>query len=455
MKKKKLSFKNKNYKIACGDCLDKLKKLPTNSVDSVVTDPPYGISFMSKKWDYDVPSVEIWKEVFRVLKPGGFLLSFAGTRTHHRMAINIEDAGFEIRDMIAWVHGQGFPKSIDISKAIDKKLGKKREVLKRTITKSGGMANVNKVNKEQKFRPNNYNEHGNIFEETIPASKQAKYYYGWGTALKPCIEPIVVARKPLSEKTVSDNVLKYGTGGLNIDGCRVSHNDKNTLSRYKNKLGKEVQEGKTGIGYKKKNFGKHSKENFEKAKQGRWPGNLIHDGSEEVVKLFPNTKSGSIKKGTKYNHSNCKTMGSASGSVKSDFIGSKGSASRFFYCAKASKKERDMGLNSPEKLCGMMEDDNYPIKTGSGKVRNTKRRNYHPTVKPVALMRYLVKLVTPKKGIVLDPFMGSGTTGISAIQEGFKFIGIEKEKDYFDMCKTRLTYISNDIKKENSLKIFS
>jgi DNA modification methylase len=341
-----------------GDCLDVLRTIPDSSVDSVVTDPPYGLKFMGKKWDYNVPTVEVWTECLRVLKPGGHMLAFAGTRTQHRMAVRIEDAGFEIRDMIAWVYGSGFPKSLDVSKAIDKATGAEREV----VGQRRGAVN-----------PKGYKTDGNSqsggafadgeFDITAPATPEAQQWAGWGTALKPALEPITMARKPLAG-TVAANVLEHGTGALNVDGCRVGED---TIKTY------GVRKG-TGnaLGWSKY----ISPEDYVGvAHNGRWPANLIHDGTDEVVGLFPS--------------------------------GSTGSAARFFYCPKASKRERGEG-------------------------------NIHPTVKPVELMRYLCRLVTPPGGVVLDPFMGSGSTGMACELEGFDFIGIERESEYLEIATQRI-----------------
>lgn len=331
-----------------GDCLIEMKKLPENSVDSIVTDPPYGLSFMGKKWDYDVPSVEIWQECLRVLKPGGHLLSFAGTRTQHRMAVRIEDAGFEIRDMIAWVYGQGFPKS--------------------------------------------HNLDGD--------------WKGWGTALKPSLEPITVARKPLIG-TVVENVQEYGTGALNIDGCRVGTESRPVMVRTDTVVSANSMSGEsTG-----------ATSNGEVTNIGRWPANLIHDGSEEVTELFPQSKgfSGGGTKGAGFRgeyvngekHEN---------ELPAQVYNDSGSAARFFYCAKASKKDRNEGLPEGEK-------------------------SNHPTVKPTDLMRYLCKLVTRPGGIVLDPFMGSGSTGKAAKLEGLDFIGIELSEDYCKIAESRINAV--------------
>jgi len=406
--------------IICGDCLKELRTMEDNSVDSIVTDPPYGLSFMGKKWDYDVPSVEIWKECLRVLKPGGHLLSFAGTRTQHRMAVNIEDAGFEIRDMIAWVYGSGFPKSHNIGKAIDKRGGvnvgwfgdwlrewrkenniTQKEISKLFPSKTGGLtgcvanwelgfnmptneqfnlicktfnlpfSNLEEAerevigeykegNRETASVMNNNQSGFSSGNITAPATEEAKKWEGWGTALKPALEPITVARKPF-KGTVANNVLKWGTGGINIDESRVGTEKTVTIGRNSG--------GTYDIGL--------NNPDFRKENTGRFPANLIHDGSDEVVDLLNDS-------------------------------------ARFFYCAKASKSERNEGCEELEK------------------------GNNHATVKPTKLMQYLVRLVTPKDGTVLDPFMGSGSTGLACQNTGRGFIGIEKEEEYIKIAKARI-----------------
>jgi len=361
--------------------LETMSRLEDNSVDSIVTDPPYGLKFMGKKWDYDVPPVEVWLECLRVLKPGGYLLAFAGTRTQHRMAVRIEDAGFEIRDMIMWVYGGGFPKSHNISKAIDKNLGL---LDKREIT--------------------HYNKQGkkSIFDggKERPASLPASLWDGWGTALKPSCEPITVARKPI-EKTVVENVLKHGTGGINIDGCRVGGSG----GCRKADGGGGVGGGaKKGTGGDPNNAPTGGGENF-----GRGAANFIHDGSEEVMALFPETQSGKMNSGHK------RTTDESPNGIFGKFdvnhplsetFGDSGSAARFFYTAKASQSERGKG-------------------------------NDHPTVKPLALMRYLCRLVTPPKGIIYDPYAGSGTTIIAAIEEGFSAFGSDLDAHHCDIFNLR------------------
>ena len=399
-----------HYTLLNDDCLAALKNVPNCSIDSIITDPPYGLRFMGKKWDHDVPCVELWEECLRVLKPGGHLLAFAGTRTQHRMAVNIEDAGFEIRDMIAWVYGSGFPKSLDVSKAIDKAAGAERERM--AGPKSGGMASLNKGNASHGYRDSAYYKEGNMMLSSEPATPEAHQWQGWGTALKPALEPITVARKPLNG-TVADNVLEYGTGALNIDGCRVETESGGRPLRVTSSLRDDIEySGNSLSGRADGSLGTSLA--VGSTDLGRWPANLIHDGSDDVMNLFPQTSSGVMKAGQQRKASKGKggyCDGFPDEATSSDTYGDSGSAARFFYCAKASKKERG-------------EDNN------------------HPTVKPIELMKYLCRLVTPQKGVILDPFMGSGTTGVAARQEGFNFIGIEREPEYFNIAQSRIKEIN-------------
>jgi len=617
-----------------GDCLDQLKLIPDNSTDSIVTDPPYGLSFMGKKWDYDVPSVEIWKEVLRVLKPGGHLLSFGGTRTYHRMVLNIEDAGFEIRDQIMWIYGSGFPKSQNIALAIDKQSGAIGNRGKAFQTAGAG---------DRKDIQNTSGLIDGGYREAI--TTLAKQWQGWGTALKPANEPICLARKPISEKTVASNVLKHGTGAMNIDESRVGSESLTYTSRLSSN--KNLNDD---------NWSKIGKTMESTTSQGRWPANVIFDDfSEEVLLLKDNlpelvyklikeyfhdysemsdlrkkysdlpeqdkqneilqqgllcktveassasdvgqkaqlenkkeneqgqtvickerqgeseiqrishdsgisndshtrsSKKRSVKiqrdvpKGllcraslsdgqefgettgikrsgsphewsqkrqsntepraslcklsqegalgsderanstkiliresdvpkvwreyftpsgleVRSNHSAGKILDEQSGMLKSgghkagsivnsnhqnnamagklsslviekEILPDSGGASRFFYCAKTSKTERNAGLE------GMPLHDQYNEQkaTPNRDIREqVKVQNFHPTVKPIKLMTYLIKLITPPGGVVLDPFMGSGSTGVAAKQLGFKFVGIERDEAYFEIAKNRI-----------------
>lgn len=371
-----------------GDCLEVLRTIESASVDAIVTDPPYGLKFMGKKWDYDVPSVEVWRECLRVLKPGGHMLVACGTRTQHRMAVNIEDAGFEIRDVITWLYGSGFPKSLDVSKAIDKAAG---------ITE---------------------------WKETA-----AKQWSGWGTALKPACEFWTLVRKPL-EGTVAANVLKHGVGGINVDGCRIEVDEDEP-----NKRG-DTGGYKSGVSNATVPNAPYNSTRGATLTQGRFPANLILD--EEAAALL-DEQSGTLTSGSRAAGVR-KGMGfhGAEGDGGPAIIGNSGGASRFFYVAKASKSERNAGLEHLPTRRGGSEQFDSRWKEGVGEDRMPMNQNHHPTVKPVKLMRYLCRLITPPKGLVLDPFMGSGSTGVAAKAEGFEFVGIEREKEYFEIAQARM-----------------
>ena len=492
-----------SHQILLGDCRDLLKELPDNSIDSIVTDPPYELGFMGKSWDasgvaYDVT---VWQECLRVLKPGGHLLSFGGSRTYHRMACAIEDAGFQIRDQIMWVYGSGFPKSLNISKAIDKMDAKDEQQARRyrftawvrstgitskqineaTNTNMGGhymteasqpsvmtrehleavrhlfdnvptwveeecdirsveskqFASRDVIGTEIRFNePSGIVSVGQgqrtLFERkiTAPATAEAEEWDGWGTALKPAHEPIVLARKPL-DGTVANNVLTHGVGGINIDGCRVGRadgDDSSAGNRTATFGTQDTSSGGDGSG------------GWEQNEQGRFPANFIHDGSEEILELFPDTKGGTwnTTKGARHFNNDGEPTGYATS--KSD--SSTGSAARFFYCAKASKKDRNEGLGEfPLVKGGSMNGaetrpdrpTNHPI-----------RANHHPTVKPTDLMRYLCRLITPPNGTVLDPFTGSGSTGKAAVLEGFSFIGVEQSEEYIAIAEARIQSAKED-----------
>ena len=437
----------KKTKLMLGDNIESLKKLPDNSVDSVVTDPPYGLSFMNKKWDYDVPSVEFWTEVYRVLKPGGHILSFGGTRTYHRMVVNIEDAGFEIRDQIQWIYGSGFPKSHNIGKAVDKLEGNEREVVgieKTTYKVENTSSNSNCIVGSMNGDFSKQVDENGYMIKII--EKGTSPYEGWGTALKPANEPICVARKPLSEKSVAENVLKWGTGGINVDGCRVGSD---TIKI--NGGGRKYEDGFNG------GWNNISGENI--TNEGRFPANIIlecicddsisHDDPNCPCRLL-DEQTGYLKSGeVKPHHKKNKTANGYQGSCYGKFqnedttlkgYGDGGGASRFFYQAKVSKAERNMGLDGfEEKEIEMIGQLNNSIRE-NGTIRTTPepKKNHHPTVKPINLMSYLCRLITPEGGIVLDPFMGSGSTGISAQLEGFRFVGMEMDPDYFKIASSRI-----------------
>ena len=498
----------KEFKLHHGDCLEVLRTITANSVDAIVTDPPYGLSFMGKKWDYDVPAVEVWAECLRVLKPGGHLLAFAGTRTQHRMAVRIEDAGFEIRDMIAWVYGSGFPKSLDVSKAIDKmdaaEEQKRRRLAFAAWVRSQGVTSrqideatgtnmgdhyttaasqpaimtrehleacrhlfrdvpewVEREADQRTVESENfkrrevvgseirYNEASGIVSAgrdertlierkiTAPATDAAHQWQGWGTALKPALEPITVARKPLVG-TVAENVLAHGTGALNIDGCRIE-------GRERTDYGLANSTRSAGNTY-----GEPSASADFDASKGRWPANLIHDGSDEVVAGFPKA-DGRNPLGVKVNTASIgkATTAGIYGEALYEIEGkpgyaNTGSAARFFYCAKASKRDRDEGLEGfpttvqQSVAHGERQYGTLPYTGEQRKINPRQRANIHPTVKPTDLMRYLCRLVTPPGGTVLDCYTGSGSTGKAAILEGFNFIGIEREAEYLEIASARI-----------------
>lgn len=442
-KTKDLFFKQEKQnipesKLICGDCLIVMPTLEENSIDSIVCDPPYGLSFMGKDWDHGVPGIPFWEETLRVAKPGAFLLAFGGTRTFHRLAVAIEDAGWELRDTIMWVYGTGFPKSLNVGKAIDATIisGKSsysamadvedsKEAPLESKKDDSFISYGKEDSKQGKLR------HGARRTKTLSITDEAKQWEGWGTALKPSWEPIIVARKPI-EGTVANNVLKYGTGGLNIDDCRVEHNEDLSVNRE----GKALDTREQGWGFK----------GVSRDNKGRWPANFCHDGSDEVMSLFPQGgASGKASGSTRGKLGTQGRFGSANGNMgESCFYGDSGSAARFFYCAKASKQDRDEGCDSIDEkdivsFATANGTSNKPSSISEG--RETKYRNNHPTVKPTNLMRYLCRLVTQPGGIILDPFMGSGSTGKAAKLEGFNFIGIDLDENYVDIADKRISYI--------------
>ena len=458
-------------KVIQGDCLEKLKDLEDNSVDSIVTDPPYHLvsivkrfgkegsapakegkdgsfkrlsgGFMGKTWDgVDengkgiAYNVDMWKECLRVLKPGGHLLSFGGTRTYHRMASAIEDAGFEVRDMIEWVYSTGFPKSLNIGKAVDKLQGNEREILDYATRPDGSKPRTNVTAQSAQF--------GNSDSNDQRPTKGNSEWEGWGTALKPAHEPICMARKPLAEKTVASNVLKYGTGGINIDESRVETEDNVMVKNGVNGFAQNYKSGE-----------------YSFTTQGRFPANLIHDGSEEVRECFPETKVGARKAGQLRHTKEGDLNFTGDTYTVNNYPANEGNASRFFksiiYQAKASKSERNMGCEGLEDkaiteakgnglgrvcdICGTSQLKPCNCENNTW-VLPTNNKNNHPTVKPIALMEYLIKMVTPKGGTVLDPFAGSGSTLVAAKQNGFQYIGIELTPEYIPIIEARLNALN-------------
>jgi site-specific DNA-methyltransferase (adenine-specific) len=426
------------FDLHLGDCLEVMPTLAADSVDSIVSDPPYGLSFMGKGWDHGVPGQSFWAEALRVAKPGAHLLAFGGTRTYHRLACSIEDAGWEIRDCVMWVYGSGFPKSHDVSKAIDKAAGAERE---RGPMKRGGERLVSLVDGKRNGNGTWGDESGRDPYTSLPATDAARQWSGWGTALKPAWEPIIVARKPLVG-TVAENVLTHGTGGINVDGCRVGTNGEKP-SGSGDRRGGAIYAQDEWTRTRMANGGNVTHD------AGRWPANLIHDGSEEVVGLFPQTSSGNVKP-----YAKATRQGNAYGRQPKTSTfqrdGDTGSAARFFYCSKASKADRDEGCDGLE-IKQTVGGGGLTAAGGAYGSIKAPARNHHPTVKPTSLMRYLCRLVTPPGGVVLDPFMGSGSTGKGAMLEGFGFIGIEREAEYLEIARARIDAAT---KSDNALPLF-
>lgn len=422
-----------SWQVLQGDCREVMNTLADNSVDAIVTDPPYELGFMGKSWDrkgiaYDVA---VWSECLRVLKPGGHLLAFGGSRTYHRLACAIEDAGFEIRDQIQWLYASGFPKSLDVSKAIDSAAGAERQ--------AAGV-NPNLQGRTVEHVGNNYGRGVKVEQRrglnlTAPATSAARQWNGWGTALKPAHEPIVMARKPLIG-TVAENILKWGTGGINVDGCRV-HGAKGNGNWH----GSCEQRPEDIFG------GGWNEQRTEQNELGRWPANVIHDGSGEVLAAFPDAPG---QQGDLSGHSKDRLSKGIFGDMKAarDALArlDEGSAARFFYCAKADQQDRNEGCEHLERK--VADTTHKRPRTELDDPRRagvTPRKNHHPTVKPADLMRYLCRLVTPPGGLVLDPFCGSGSTGKAALMEGLRFIGIELEPEYVELAQLRIGSVKQQL----------
>lgn len=447
----KLYSKNDYYKLYQGSMLDMLEVIGYETIDSIVTDPPYELNFMNKEWDNSGIAFQTntWKKCYELLKPGGYLLAFGGSRTFHRIACAIEDAGFEIRDTIMWLYGSGFPKSMNIGLAIDKKLGLQGQ-------RGVGGFNVGGIQEQQNRKAKLY------IGSTSDGSKKEAYqdyksdlskkWAGYGTALKPSFEPIIVARKPFKGSLV-DNVLEYGVGGINIDECRIESEERTIPIHSQDKKEDTTM------------FSLHPTIQHERmhTTEGRFPANTIltYDETDfhEVCGGFPYTK-GEIGRAGRKNGGNYNASSYKVGVVTDYGLKDSGSASRYFYCAKASKKDRDEGLEKFEEKNMRIEQNRKIHSAGCEYIENGKlkqnphlqssiKKNIHPTVKPTELMQYLVRLVTPKGGVVLDPFNGSGSTGKAVIYEnrerdkGYKYIGIELNEEYLNISKARIEYVCN------------
>ncbi len=426
------------WKVLAGSCLDLLLELDDCSIDAVVTDPPYELGFMGKSWDSSgiAYNVEVWKQCLRVLKPGGHILAFGGSRTWHRLAVAVEDAGFELRDSIAWIYGSGFPKSLDVSKAIDKAAGAEREVVTATVVDIFG------EREEDKKKLDIASTHdriamGNGWKgeviETIATTADAKKWQGWGTALKPAFEPVVVGRKPLIG-TVAANVLQWGVGGLNIDGTRIGTEQRKTWSAG-------------AANYKVSNA-----EPWKDTKHmvtGRWPSNVMLD---EYTAGLVDEQSGITKSAASMRGSGGGTEHIGQLSSRKDSLrghNDSGGASRFFYVAKANKRDRNEGLDDLEAQRHSDREKNDGVGGDNPRNRsNQAKQNFHPTVKPTDLMRNLIRLVTPLGGTVLDPFTGSGSTGKAAILEGMQFVGCELTPEYLPIIQGRIDWAVEQVKAE-------
>ena len=412
------------WQVINGNSAEILKTYPDNSFDCVVTDPPYGINFLGKSWDSNTGDREVYEQCLRVLKPGGHLLAFSAARTYHHLAMTVETVGFEIRDQIMWIYGSGFPKSQDIGRQIQKSLGIKE---KKTI--QGGARPSDKMNTPYADE--------NEYETTVCTDPLAQQWSGWGTQLKPAHEPIVMARKPVIG-SIRLNVLEHGTGAINIDATRVAGLTEKELNwtPQRQQAGDTTEIGTFGAS------GLVGKEISMFNDKGRFPANVIHDGSDEVVSLFPNSKDGVAgkrnKNGAMFDFGAHDNWGG---------YGGEGSAARFFYCPKVSGKERHIGHDKPPAMFGNVQGCYGPDgKRMAEGLDNRGGGNNHPTVKPIELMKYLIKLVTPMNGHILDPFNGSGSTGCAAVELGFDYTGIELDPNYVEIATKRISHWESECK---------
>ena len=426
------------YTLHAGDCRDVMRDYPADHFDSIVSDPPYGLSFMGKGWDRGVPGEEFWREALRVAKPGAHLLAFGGSRTFHRLTVAIEDAGWEIRDVVCWLYGSGFPKSLDVSKAIDRAAGAEREVV--------GPSRHNVAARFKMGAPDFEHDHGKYSAVvhapvTAPATADAQQWSGWGTALKPAWEPVIVARKPLVG-TVAANVTQYGTGAINIDGCRIGRASEDVSG-----WSQTGSAASSNLAMSGGNYARDPKPD----NAGRWPANVMHDGSDEVVAGFPTT--GPAQASMRGDRTGVVTNFGGSDTLRGHNDAG-GSAARFFYCSKASRTDREEGCDHLPARTGAeaveRDDDTAGLQSpraGAGRTADTVR-NFHPTVKPTDLMRYLARLVTPPDGLLLDPFMGSGSTGKGALLEGFRFVGIDLDPAHVAIAQARCQFAVDTVDAE-------
>ena len=459
---------NNSAEIIHGCCLDVMGGMKDESVDAIVTDPPYGLNFMGKGWDRGVPGVAYWREALRLLRPGGHLVGFGGARTYHRLACSIEDAGFEIRDQIMWIYGSGFPKSMDVSKQMDRMA--RRDYVAAAVSagvkipgnsyhdwtkgnhspsdawwqKFVEALGADQVSAIERKVLEIYPRSAGWFASkgscsvTRPQSNLAQEWEGWGTALKPAHEPIVLARKPIDE-SVAICVMRHGTGAINVDGCRIKTEKKENSTRAgeQSEHSTYAESGATNFSLKPGPRGG--------SQHGRWPANVCvgEDAAREIDEQSGVLKSGAspaMRKSSKFQN----TFGEFSGKGRPDYIREKsqGGASRFFYCAKASRKERNAGMEGcAEMPLNWSSGDQSP---GTFQSDGTHKfaQNYHPTVKPIALMRWLCRLVAPPGALILDPFCGSGSTILAAMDEGLNSIGIEKDAGYAEIAKRRVVSAS-------------